>query len=52
MRLVFNNRPNKLTFLDVVVGQGATVLKLLSGKNQSLLVRGDACKEVSLAKRV
>jgi hypothetical protein len=29
--------------LDVVVGQGAAVLQLLAGKDQALLVRGDAC---------
>ena len=28
--------------LDVVVGKGATVLKLLSGEDQSLLVRGNS----------
>jgi hypothetical protein len=28
--------------LDVVVGQGAAVLQLLAGKDQALLVRGDA----------
>lgn len=28
--------------LDVVVGQGAAVLELLAGENQSLLVGGDA----------
>ena len=28
--------------LDVVVGQGATVLELLSGEDQTLLVRGNA----------
>ena len=29
-------------FLDVVVGQGAAVLKLLSGEDETLLVRWDA----------
>jgi hypothetical protein len=29
-------------FLNVVVAQGATILQLLPGKNQALLVRGDA----------
>ena len=29
-------------FLDVVVGQGSAILKLLSGEDQSLLVRRDA----------
>jgi len=29
--------------LDVVVGQGAAILQLLAGKDQPLLVRGDAC---------
>ena len=28
-------------FLDVVVGESSAVFKLLSGENQSLLVRGD-----------
>ena len=28
--------------LDVVVGQGAAILELLAGKDQALLVRGDA----------
>jgi hypothetical protein len=28
--------------LDVVVGEGATVLELLAGEDQTLLVRGDA----------
>lgn len=31
-----------LTFLDVVVGQGAAILQLFASKDQSLLVRGDA----------
>ena len=30
--------------LDVVIGQGAAVLELLAGKDQALLVRGDACE--------
>ena len=29
--------------LDVVVGKGAPVLQLLAGKDEALLVRGDAC---------
>ncbi|KAI7793017.1 putative ubiquitin C variant 4, partial [Triplophysa rosa] len=29
-------------FLDVVVGQGASILQLLAGKDQPLLVRGNA----------
>ena len=29
--------------LDVVVSQGAAILQLLAGKDQALLVRGDAC---------
>ena len=29
-------------FLDVVVRQGPTVLKLLAGKDQALLIRGNA----------
>ena len=32
--------------LDVVVGQGAAVLQLLAGKDEALLVRGDACAGV------
>ena len=28
--------------MDVIVGKGATVLKLLSGEDQSLLVGGDS----------
>ena len=28
--------------LDVVVGEGTAILKLLAGENQSLLIRGDA----------
>jgi hypothetical protein len=31
--------------LDVVVGEGASILKLLAGENKALLVRGDACDE-------
>ena len=31
--------------LDVVVGQSATVLQLLAGKDQALLVRRDACRQ-------
>ena len=30
--------------LDIVVGQGAAVLQLLSGKDEALLVGGDACE--------
>ena len=33
----------QLALLDVVVGQGATVLQLLAGKDEALLVGGDAC---------
>jgi hypothetical protein len=33
--------------LDVVVGQGAAILQLLAGKDQALLVRGDACNTTS-----
>jgi len=33
--------------LDVVVSQGATIFKLLSSKDQTLLVRGNACKQAS-----
>ena len=29
--------------LDVVVGKGATILELLAGEDETLLVRGDAC---------
>ena len=31
--------------LDVVVSQGTSILKLLSSKNQTLLVRRNACKQ-------
>jgi hypothetical protein len=31
--------------LDVVVGQGAAVLQLLSGEDEALLVWGDACEK-------
>jgi hypothetical protein len=31
------------TLLDVVVGQGAAVLQLLAGKDQTLLIRRDTC---------
>ena len=30
--------------LDVVVGQGAPIFQLLAGKDQPLLVGGDACR--------
>ena len=30
--------------LDVVVSQGAPILQLLAGKDQPLLVRGNACR--------
>ena len=30
--------------LDVVVSQGAAILELLAGEDQTLLVRGDACR--------
>ena len=35
--------------LDVVVGQGATVFKLLAGENQALLVGGNALLVLDLA---
>ena len=35
-------RPYRLTLLDVVVSQGASVLELLSGKDQALLIGGYA----------
>jgi len=35
--------------LDVVVGQGATILKLLAGEDQALLVRGNALLVLDLA---
>ena len=35
--------------LDVVVGQSATILELLSGEDQSLLVRWDALLVLDLA---
>ncbi len=31
--------------LDVIVRQGAAILQLLAGKDQALLVRGDACEQ-------
>ena len=34
--------------LDVVVGQGATILQLLTSENQSLLVGGDALLVLNL----
>jgi len=38
--------------LDVVVGQGAAVFQLLAGKNQTLLVWGDACGKTRIGRRV
>ena len=38
--------------LDVVVSQGAAILKLLAGKDQTLLVRGDTCKGKSYMRHV
>jgi hypothetical protein len=35
------------TLLDVVVCQCTSILELLSSKDQSLLVRGDTCTELS-----
>jgi hypothetical protein len=35
--------------LDVVVGQSATILKLLAGEDQALLVRGNALLILDLA---
>jgi hypothetical protein len=35
--------------LDVVVGQGAAVLQLLSGENEALLVWGNACRTADAA---
>jgi hypothetical protein len=35
--------------LDVVVGQGATILKLLAGEDQALLVWGNALLVLDLA---
>ena len=37
--------------LDIVVGQGAAILQLLPGKDEALLVRGDACEAVSTIRR-
>ena len=34
--------------LDVVVGEGAAVLKLLARKDEALLVRGDSCGPIPL----
>ena len=31
--------------LNVVVGEGSAILELLAGKDEALLVRGDASKE-------
>jgi hypothetical protein len=31
--------------LDVVIGQSASILKLLANKDKSLLVRGNSCKQ-------
>jgi len=36
-------------FLDVVVGKGATILKLFAGENQALLVGRDAFLVLNLA---
>lgn len=47
VQVLIENTAIQLTFLNVVVRQGATVLKLLSGEDQSLLVRGNACREVT-----
>jgi len=33
--------------LDVVVSKGTAILKLLSSKDQTLLVRRNACKQAS-----
>ena len=38
-----------LFLLDVVVGQGATILKLLAGEDQALLVWGNALLVLDLA---
>ena len=38
--------------LDVVVSQGAAILELLAGKDQALLVRGDALLVLDLALHV
>ena len=35
-------------FLDVVVREGATILELFCGKNQTLLMRGDSCLGLDL----
>jgi gas vesicle protein len=35
----------RLTLLDVVVGQSASILELLARKDETLLVRGDSCKQ-------
>lgn len=34
--------------LDVVIGEGAAILKLLSGENQALLIRRDALLVLNL----
>jgi len=38
--------------LNVVVGQGAAVFQLLAGKNQTLLVWGDACGKRRIGRRI
>ena len=38
--------------LDVVVSQGAAILKLLAGKDQALLVRRDACTPEPKCQRI
>lgn len=37
-----SNKPGKSYLLDIIIAQGATILKLLSGENQPLLVGRDA----------
>ena len=39
---------NSTHLLDVVVGEGAAILKLLASKDQALLVRGDALLVLNL----
>jgi hypothetical protein len=47
-KLKKNEADGKRTLLDVVVRKRATVLELLSSKDQSLLVRGDSLLVLNL----
>jgi len=41
-KLILHPEP---TLLDVVIGQSASILELLASKDESLLVRGNSCKQ-------